>query len=336
MQLDRVAREVVLESLKRALPTQWPARVQELREMVAAGLEPTLRIFLNESGLEISDVYANDKSWSDLREAAGLHNLPAGPNEPVLRRALGRLLHVDDAERINAYRSLLDRETWPDYASLDERTRRYARMLAAQLGDQVFSRSHSAESAWPLLWQHAQVRAEAAELMELLAERVDHLHPVLDSHPNVPLFVHGRYTRIEILAAFDDGTSAKVAAWQTGVRHLQEHHADLLAFTLDKSSSGFSPTTRYRDYAISRELIHWESQGIVRADSETGLRYQQHARRNHEILLFARLSNDERAFWFLGPATYVDHHGEKPMAITWRLRHALPGDLFAQFAAAVA
>ena len=52
--------------------------------------------------------------------------------------------------------------------------------------------------------------------------------------------------------------------------------ADLFAFTLDKTTGQFSPTTRYRDYAISRELIHWESQSSTRADSETGRRYQQH------------------------------------------------------------
>jgi hypothetical protein len=53
-------------------------------------------------------------------------------------------------------------------------------------------------------------------------------------------------------------------------------------------------------------------------------------------MLFARLRSDDRAFSFLGPAAYVSHAGECPMAITWRLRHRLPGDLFAAFAAAVA
>jgi hypothetical protein len=54
------------------------------------------------------------------------------------------------------------------------------------------------------------------------------------------------------------------------------------------------------------------------------------------VMLFARLRSDDRAFWFLGPATYVSHTGELPMAITWKLHYQLPGDLFAQFAAAVA
>ena len=53
-------------------------------------------------------------------------------------------------------------------------------------------------------------------------------------------------------------------------------------------------------------------------------------------MIFARRRSDDRAFYFLGPATYVKHESELPMAITWRLHHALPGDLFAAFAAAVA
>jgi hypothetical protein len=32
----------------------------------------------------------------------------------------------------------------------------------------------------------------------------------------------------------------------------------------------------------------------------------------------------------------VKHEGELPMAITWALQYPLPGDLFAEFAAAVA
>ena len=99
---------------------------------------------------------------------------------------------------------------------------------------------------------------------------------------------------------------------------------------------GFSPTTRYKDYAISRTLIHWESQSSTRADSPTGLRYRNQERDGRSILLFTRLRADDRAFWFLGPATYRGHVGEKPMAITWELACPLSGDLYSAFAAAVA
>jgi hypothetical protein len=33
-------------------------------------------------------------------------------------------------------------------------------------------------------------------------------------------------------------------------------------------------------------------------------------------------------YLFLGPATYVEHSGDRPIAITWRLEHAMPTDFF--------
>lgn len=40
-------------------------------------------------------------------------------------------------------------------------------------------------------------------------------------------------------------------------------------------------------------------------------------------------------FVYAGPATYVEHRSELPMQITWRLLHRLPGDVFADYRAAV-
>lgn len=112
----------------------------------------------------------------------------------------------------------------------------------------------------------------------------------------------------------------------------------LVAYTMKEEAQPRQspPTTQYRDYAISPNLIHWESQAATREDSPTGLRYRNHERDGRSIMLFARLNTTERAFWFLGPATYRGHTGERPMAITWELHHPLSGDLYATFAAAVA
>jgi hypothetical protein len=219
---------------------------------------------------------------------------------------------------------------------MPERARRLLLMLASSLGDQVLTKEQSLQDAVNLLWAHPQVRAELAQLLGELDDRVDHLHGNLSHYPEVPLQVHARYSRIEILAAFGISNGAKVVEWREGVYDAKDADADLLAFTLDKSSGKFSPTTRYRDYAISPSLIHWESQSMVRADSKTGLRYRNHEQTGRSIMLFTRLRADDRAFWFLGPATYRSHIGEKPMAITWELRNPLPGDLYQSFAAAVA
>jgi hypothetical protein len=249
---------------------------------------------------------------------------------------VGRLLHLDDEERIRGYRRLLQGASPPRVAALPERERRLLRMLVASVADQALGKRDTLQAGAELLWRHPQVRAEIRELLGVLEDAVDHLQAPLATHPEAPLQVHARYSRIEILAAMGVGDAAKVAPWQTGVYEAKEADAELFAFTLDKSAGGFSPTTRYRDYAISRTLIHWESQSVTRAESATGLRYRHHERDGRAVLLFARLRTDDRAFWFLGPGRYRGHVGERPMAITWELDHPLPGDLYASFAAAVA
>jgi len=336
MELDPVAASIVLSNLRQGTPARWTAKLQELRALTSSLGDIPLSTFLHETGLDVSDVYAGGKSWSDLQDEANVSTTIVGPQERVLRRACGRLLHVDDKERLDAYRNILASTAPPPIGAMSQRQRRLARMLVASVVANSLDRVSSIEAGFALLWRHSRVREELLELIDVLEARIDHAHGPLSSHPDVPLQVHARYTRIEILAAAGIGDSLKVPPWQTGVYWARDLATDLLAFTLDKTSGQFSPTTRYRDYAISRDLIHWESQSVTRAESETGRRYRRHRQSGTFVFLFARLRADDRAFWFLGPATYVCHRAEMPMQVTWRLEHPLPGDLFTAFAAAVA
>jgi superfamily II DNA or RNA helicase len=336
MELDRVATERVLENIRYSVPNRWSEKVMELKAQHAAHPGISLGSFLRESGLELDDVYTGRYSWADLRAAAGLGPAAAGEEEERVRRACGRLLHVDDPDRLDAWRQWLRSGQPPAVSSLPLRKRRLLRMLLVQLLDQIVEADTTLVDAAKVLWKYPAVRAELVELFDVLAERMGHVAIPLDILSEVPLTVHARYTRLEMLAACGTDDRVKVRPWREGLYFDKALKADLFVFTLDKTSGQFSPTTRYRDYAISRELIHWESQSGTRAESPTGRRYQAHAALGSHILLFARLSADVRAFYFLGPATYVSHVGELPMAVTWRLRHLLPGDLFQAFAAAVA
>lgn len=337
MELDRLAMETVLRNLRNAIPRGIKAQVEQIQVMLSKHPDPSLAAFLTESSLDLPDIYGAGRCWSDLREAAGLPVAPAGPAETTLRKALSRLLHVTDSERLDVWTFVA---TDDPASSLPLRTRRVVAGLLAQLLDQVgtdlIEKDGSLEAGLAFLRQHPQVVEELQQLAPLLSDRADHLLHPLSGRADVPLAVHGRYTRQEILGAFGDASRSRTVEWREGVKWLRDERADLFTITLDKSGGSFSATTRYRDYAISPTLMHWESQSGTRAASPTGLRYQNHAERGSQVYLFCRLRPDDRAFWFLGPATYVRHEGERPMAITWRLEMPLPGDLFADFAVAVA
>jgi len=328
LQLDPVAQRIVLDSIRNAIPGTWRDKCSELRSLG----DVSLAEYLEQTGLDLEDIYAGNHSWTEMRRAAELPTSVPGPEEAKLLRAIGRLCHVDDDERIAVYRSLVAADDRPDLGELDERALRWLRMLVGSLTS--LSPSAPLIQAVEQLWEHPQVRSELVELLDVLPGRVDHVHPPLDL-AGVPLRVHARYTRLEVLAAFGVDDGARPPTWQTGVWYARESKADLFAFTLDKSSGGFSPTTRYRDYAVSRDLIHWESQSATWIESDTGQRYINHEVVGSKIVLFARLRTDERAFWCLGTARHVSHSGDRPIAFVWQLDHPLPPDLYTSFAAAV-
>lgn len=355
MELDPTAQEIVLASIRNALPTTWPERVAELRRYAAAldpGTAVTLAGFLADSGLELTDIYRNETtsrptgkcSWSDLKHQAGLHLPTSDEVETKLRQALGRMTHVDDMERLKSYAEFGSHSTL-DAASLSPRSQALLRMLVVTLAGEVLRgdrKNLSLQEATDLVWRYPAVLGELVELMGIRSGQVDHLHTPLARNPDVPLQVHARYKRSEILAAMHQWTPspqvaprtppARTPEWREGVYWCPDRETDLLAITFDKTAGHFSPTTRYRDYAAGPYVIHWESQSRTSTTTAAGHRYLNHASLGTQVFIFARESNPD-SFHFLGPARYVCHSGERPIAIDWHLEHPLPGDLLAAFSA---
>lgn len=351
MVLEGDARARVLQSLRQAVPRGLTQMAQEVRHMREEGVSISLRSFLEHSGLELEDVYDHSgagRCWTSVLEAAGEPLAAPGPYEATLRRACVRLMHADDAARLQTYRRWLEAPQAPRLADLTRSEGRWLRMLMVALTiSNATLRALSLAQALSTLWCHPQVVAELRDLFEVLLQRTGHLGFHLDERPEVPLQVHARYSRVEIQAAFGDAlpcgvqvggefVKPEVPVWREGVKWMGLERCDVFLITLNKTGKRFSPTTRYRDYAVSRELLHWESQSGTTATSPTGQRYQRHVQQGSAVMIFARLNADDRAFHFLGPATYMHHQGERPMQVTWRLTHALPGDLLLAYRAAVA
>ncbi|MFY1700608.1 DUF3427 domain-containing protein [Micromonospora sp. WMMA1923] len=317
IQLDRVAKEVVLANLKTALPTFRRNLVAELRQLKDA----TLAEFLAETGWEVEDVYRSAAlgGWTGLRRAAGLPVPAAGPDDTTLGRAIGRMLHLDDVDRLDLLArvaagqrppaddrlwDLLHFDLWGPNAPLTSRDERLAR-----------------------LWAEPARCVELRQVAEVLRDRI---HRV--SVPSGLLRVHARYSRNEACAAFG---MTNPGSLREGVKWLPDVRADLFFVTLVKAAQHYSPTTMYADRAITETLFQWESQSTTSAASSTGQRYVHHAERGSSVHLFVRESRvpdrdlGAPAYLYAGPMTYRGHTGDRPMRILWELAYPLPAETYA-------
>jgi hypothetical protein len=130
-------------------------------------------------------------------------------------------------------------------------------------------------------------------VLEVAAERIAHVPLRLDGMDSVPLWVHCRYSREGLLGAVGRATLQLLPTNdREGTRCAEEECADVFTFTLSKSKRDYSPTTMYRDYAISPDLIHWESQSTTSSGSPTGQRYTHHLSQGSRVLLFCRETNN--------------------------------------------
>jgi hypothetical protein len=217
----------------------------------------------------------------------------------------------------------------PRVAALGERERRLLAMLHFDLRGNDGTRWELQESI-DGIWRCAELRGELSELLALnMARRAWPSRPTAWLRP-IPLETHARYTRDEIRAALGELDPTRPWKHREGVLYSEESALDGFFVTLRKDERFFSPSTSYRDYAISDRLFHWESQGATTPESPTGQRYLHHRERGSRVALFVReTSKDERGlavpFVCLGLCDYVRHEGRAPIAITWRLQDPMPG-----------
>ncbi len=330
LQLDAISHARIIEALRRQR-TGGRRIVEDLRELARReGPQVSLARYLAATGRELAEVY-KDGSWTQLRRKAGL--LPEDASDShALSKRFGRLLHVDERARLLAWTRALELPA-NDTSSLD-RTR--LAMLDFELHERGVVRA--AEETVAYLARDPAVRDEFITLANLLDEGIAlprEQYPVAQW----PLALHRHYSRREIMAAVGyvkPGQKGRTP--QGGILKLEHPDGaggrEILLVTLDKSDHSFSPTTRYRDYAISPSLFHWETQGAASVERPSGRRYLDSPGNAWSFFLFVRAHADAR-YAFLGPVRYVSHTGDRPIGITWELDHPMPAALFDSYASLV-
>jgi len=326
IELDRVAQRIVLDNIRQSLTVSWKGLVHEAQTQD----RPSLADYLTETGIELEDLYrGNGRSWLDLQREASWDDAEPGPDDRALGAAFGRMLHIDDLERLQFVRALVS--TGADELGPSERVRRMAAMLHFSLHGSRTPFS-SVEASLSRLLANPGRADELVELTGVLQDRIHRVAPAVELASARPLHVHARYSRDEALAAF--GLEDLNGTWGSGVKWVPGDQADVFFVTLVKTEAHFSPTTMYADHAISPKLFQWESQNVTAERSKTGQRYIHHREMGTSVHLFVRESKTADGalgtppYLYAGPMSYVSHTGERPMRILWHLDHALPADVF--------
>ena len=214
--MDRQAQSIVLENIRSQIANRWQQMVAELRSYG----DQDLGTFLDESGIELSDILRRGShSWTRLRRDAGLDTRAGSALEERLLKRIRAFAHVDDRVRADAYgHSARRRRT---------RLRRTVAARAASGADALLLAV--AGRRRPRVVRRGPGRAPSRTAPATSSPpsstcpstRPGTMHSALEGRlADVPLNVHARYQREEVLAALDYAscTEAQLASAKASLR----------------------------------------------------------------------------------------------------------------------
>ena len=359
--LDEVTQKQVLKKIRESLRMNKNALLDTaksyLENMQQNSAEPDIRPtvvdFINHYGLGLPHIYGRSSevtlpgvtkpvatTWTSLQAASGLYPdlvVPFQNNISIeVNRRVKVLKHVNDNFRIDAYLELLNTDILEQ--DMTDEQRRYAWML-------LFS-------VWPnAMWEGsterfsldeglATLRMNRGILQEL--ESIWRRNAILDTNSTLPLFegegvplrTHAYYSREELFAGLggQEGSFGVPTGFREGVKTFNSSNTTALVVNLEKSEKHFSPTTMYKDYAISTSEFAWDSQNPTTPESQPGQLFQHHEELGHRIVLFVRRNKKDAIgtspYMCLGTVKYISHEGSKPMHIRWSLDRPMPASMF--------
>ena len=316
-------------------------------------IRPTVIDFINHYGLGLPQIYGRSSkvtlpgvtkpvatTWTSLQAASGLYPdlvVPFQDNISLeVNRRIKALRHVNDSFRINAYLELLNTNILEQ--DMTDEQRRHAWMLLFSIWPDA--KWVGSTERFSLDEGLATLRKNGGILQEL--ESIWQRNAILDTNSTLPLFegediplrTHAYYSREELFAGLaGQGASFGVpTGFREGVRTFNSSNTTALVVNLEKSEKHFSPTTMYKDYAISTDEFAWDSQNTTTPESSLGQLFQHHEELGHRIVLFVRRNNKDaigtRPYMCLGTVKYISHGGSKPMHIRWSLDRPMPASMF--------
>ncbi|MPY01335.1 DUF3427 domain-containing protein, partial [Salinivibrio sp. VYel4] len=337
IELTKRTQEMVLDNIRKASLT--------LRRLVAmvrqypqhTHLPLTLANFLTlYPHIDLNELYKRG-CWSELVFNADIQANDSPVDESALKTVkkaiFQRILTTDDHVYLQFLKQLCQTDFAPDTGS--ERHRLMCHYDVWQQTGSALGFSSIAQSFAAL--RRLGIKTELMDVLDWKLSQTKHEQSRMEDLPDVPLRLHARYSREQILVGFGATTFEQQPPAREGLYALKDQNIELLFVTLDKNEKQFSPTTMYHDYAINASRFHWQSQNSSRPDKGRGKDYIQHQKIGKRLFLFVReQTKDEygRTMGFVnfGEVNYISHTGSQPMDITWELITPMPNFMWQQAA----
>jgi len=334
IQLERVAREHILSNIRQSLGSLDTFIPESINSFQAENQLPlTFGNFIRATNLSPVEMLKK-RSWSEWKDLAAGTKTVEDPDISQTRKALTRIALRTDPEFLEkAMRisSALVAETPGHYGMTDAEANALHYTLWSGDGSKMGVSSHKDSFA-----RWLRNPKSAADLVEIAQWRRSWCpYPTYEIDLGYPcqLRLHAAYGFREVTAAFSKANLQTSGPAGTGVVHVEELRTYIHFITFRKEEKDFAPTTRYKDYPISLELLHWQSQSNTTQESETGKNYLNFHANRYKILFFARVDKstcgETTPFVFLGPAKSLkQYEGDRPISMIWELEHPMPAEIF--------
>jgi len=327
--LEKKAKDVILKNIKLATGLNRNQLVNKLINFKHQSTLPlTLINFIGFYNIELEQIYKRG-SWKRLCADAEVIDDFSEPHEKEVTRLIKRLFQGNSISYFRFIQYLAEQKF--DLADRTEEESLMELMFHYDLWQDAGTKFGYVDlrESFQALRANPVMLSELQEVLALLIRRVNFIEKEISLDFAMPLRIHSRYNRDEILVALRIHQFDKKSSNREGVAVNKVLNTEALFITLKKSDKDYSPTTLYDDYAISEYLFHWQSQNSASPDSPSGKAYINQKESGRKILLFVREQNDDEfkntmSYVFLGDADFVKSTGSKPMNIVWKLKEAMP------------
>jgi len=328
IELDKVSQSIVLQNIKESVAASRPKIVSYYNSVERPN---SLIEFLSKTELTLEDLYRNDFYFTQLKRDSGLIKFEQTDEEKQFGRSIMRSIHLDSIERLKWSESFFSSSNVPKSSMLNIKETTFLQMWAANFGEN--DEITQLDKLLSRFWKYPEIVREYHDLVRYLLDEISHFTKAWENDFDIPLELHSRYSRDEILASFSDIRKGKLYQPREGVYYHKETKCNLLFVTLNKSEKDYSPSTMYRDYAISESLFHWQTQSNTKPSTKKGQRHIQHKEKGITPLLFIRNhKKDERRqtepYFFVGPVELQKWEGSQPMDIVWKVKEPLTADIY--------